>query len=156
MATDTDYRVRVTEKHIRTGIAGDCNYCAVAMALDEATGDTDCMVVEIDWTLRLRVWSHWIVASPEVRRFVYDLDGLARKADGRPKLPRKLKGSDVAPFEFALPPLTDPAWEEECNGCGELFDRGELDGEGSCPDCRERGDASDGRPRLRDRAQGRD
>jgi hypothetical protein len=138
MATDTETTVRVTEKHIRTGIAGDCNYCAVAMALDEATGDTECSVGEIDWILHLCVRGRVIVAPPEVRRFVYDLDGLARKADGRPKLPRRLEGSDFAPFAFALPPFSDPEWKEECSGCSELFDRDGLDEEGFCPECRER------------------
>jgi hypothetical protein len=55
MTVDTETRVRVTAEHIRTGIAGNCLRCAVALALDDATDDKECMVFEKDWTLRLRV-----------------------------------------------------------------------------------------------------
>jgi hypothetical protein len=136
MATDADYHVRVTAEHIRTGLAGDCLRCAVALALDAATGDDECMVAEKDWTFHLCVWGRWIVAPPEVRRFVDAIDGLDREEDERPILPEKLEGSDLAPFAFTLPPLTDPEWQEECYGCEQLFDANELDEEGFCPECR--------------------
>jgi hypothetical protein len=139
MIVDTT-TVRVTAEHIRSGLAGDCFRCAVALALDEATGDDECMVGEIDWILHLRVWNRVIVAPPEVRRFVFDLDGLDRGEGGRPKLPKKLKGTDVAPFVFTLPPPTDPAWKEQCHGCEQLFAPAELDSEGCCAECREEED----------------
>jgi hypothetical protein len=131
----TATKVRVTATLIRTGLAGDCHRCAVALAVAEATGDDECMMAEVDWLLRLSVWGRWIAVPYEVRRFVHAVDGLRRKADGRPKLPRRL-AEELAPFEFTLPAFDDPAWDEQCERCGAIFDPAEIDDEGRCEDCR--------------------
>jgi hypothetical protein len=128
-------KVQVTAIHIRTGIAGDCHRCAVALAVNEAIEDADCGVVEVDWMIHLIIQSRYIVAPVAVRQFVNAIDAVERKESGRPKLPRKLP-EDIAPFEFTLPPFNDPAWKEECNGCECLFDPAELDDEGVCEECR--------------------
>jgi hypothetical protein len=141
----TATKVRVTAALIRRGIAGDCHRCAVALAVRKAMGDAECMVAEVEWTLRLRVWSRWIIVPWEVRWFVYTIDSLGRKSDGRPQLRQKLS-EYLAPFEFTLPPFDDPAWEEQCCGCEDLFDRTELDEEGLCEDCR-KGENEEHEPR---------
>lgn len=136
MDTECQTVVRVTAKHIRNGIAGDCMKCAVSLAMDDATDDKECMVVEIDWILHLKVWSRYIVAPERVRHFVRRYDGLNRKEGGCPVLPRKLTASEVAPFEFSLPPFSSPRWREECYRCEKLCDPKELDDEAYCPECR--------------------
>lgn len=141
MKTDAPTVVHVTDSHIRAAIPGDCLRCAVALALDDATDDKECMIVEKEWTLYLVVWGRYLVAPERVRRFVSEYDGLERMESGCARLPRELQ-PEVAPFDFELPPINDPAWEESCYRCEELFSPTELDDEGYCEDCRKGEDAS--------------
>jgi hypothetical protein len=131
----TATKIRITEDHIRTGIAGDCHRCAIALAVNEAIEDADCGIVEVDSMIYLIIQSRYLIAPVAVRKFVNAIDELEREADGRPKLPPELP-EELAPFEFTLPPFDDPAWKEECNGCEFLFDPAELDDEGVCEECR--------------------
>lgn len=48
-------KVHVTAKDIRGGTCGDVFHCAVAAALQRATGDSEARVVEKDWEMRLEV-----------------------------------------------------------------------------------------------------
>lgn len=128
--------VHVGAKDIRAAEAGDCFRCAVARAMQRATGDSEARVVEADWQLRLVVWGRLIVAPDDVRAFVRELDGLPRTRKNRPRLPKKLV-EPVAPFTFELPAWSDPEWEEECQGCEQLFAPGDLDDDGYCEECRQ-------------------
>lgn len=140
MATTTkQLRARVTKADIAKGVAGDCLKCAVSLALNRATGDTDVMVYERDWTMYLKVWSRHIIAPYEVRSFVHEFDGQPRRDDGRLDLKNK-ECEPPKPFAFTLPPLSSSEWEEECCGCEELFAPSELDDEGCCEGCREGSD----------------
>jgi hypothetical protein len=122
-------RVRVTAKDIREGGAGDCFRCAVAGALQRATGDNDAHVYESDFLVYLTAWSRHIHAPDRVRTFVLDYDECpVHERTGR--LP-----ADLRPFVFTLPPQDDPEWLERCGGCEQLFAGSELDDEGICPEC---------------------
>jgi hypothetical protein len=128
-------RARVTTNDIRAGIAGDCHSCPGALALSRATKDTEPRISERGYDgLFVCVWGQWLEAPWELREFVRAFDALERGEDGKPTLPAKLDG-DLAPFSFELPPLGSPPWKEECYCCENLFDPGELDDEGYCPDC---------------------
>lgn len=132
--------VRVTAKDIRTGVPGDCFLCAVARALQRATGDSEANVYESSFVVYLQVWSRHIVAPLEVRRFSREFDGLDRTRGGRARLPKPddyPQLEHVRPFTFELPPLSDPAWREACSCCEELCDAAALDDEGVCPECQE-------------------
>jgi len=136
MTTPTPVTVRVTAKHIRDSEPGDCYRCAVTLALAEAIGEDDVMVDDRDFVLHICVGDRWMVCPWQARRFIYAYDALDRDADGRVVLPAEL-AEDLAPFEFELPGLNGPAWQEACYRCEALFDPDELDGAGSCPECRE-------------------
>lgn len=129
-------RARVTKADIADGKPGDCLKCAVALALNRATGDGEAMVVERDWAMCVKVWSRYIVAPYEVRRFVYHFDGWPRTEDGRLDMAVETCEEPPKPFGFTLPSQDSPEWEEECRGCETLFGPSELDGEGYCEDCR--------------------
>ncbi|MCI0462473.1 MAG: hypothetical protein L0Z62_36445 [Gemmataceae bacterium] len=130
-------RVRVLARHIRAGVAGNCFRCAIALGLQEATGDNEAHVYERDWNMYLEVHSRHIVAPVEVRIFVWTVDSLDRREDGRPKLPRRLAGTDFAPFAFDLPAWDSPEWQEECYVCEGLCAPADLDDEGCCEECRD-------------------
>jgi hypothetical protein len=86
----TATKIRITEDHIRTGIAGDCHRCAIALAVNEAIEDADCGIVEVDSMIYLIIQSRYLIAPVAVRKFVNAIDELEREADGRPKLPPEL------------------------------------------------------------------
>ncbi len=132
--------VRVLRRHIRQGIGGDCWGCALARALQEATGDKGANVFRRDYILRVEVWSRSVVASLRVAWFVNAFDDLDLRKDGRVKVPRVLPET-LQPFSFELPALDSPEWVEKCYGCEELCDPKTLDAEGYCPDCRPEGSA---------------
>jgi len=112
--------VRVSAGRIRAGEPGDCFRCAVALALQAATGDDHANVYEDDWRLWIEVHSRHIPAPDDVRRFVDNFDG----------------GAVLRPFSFRLPPFTDPEWRERCGLCGCAFAAAELDDNGWCVGCR--------------------
>lgn len=127
--------VRVTAKDIRSGIAGDCFRCAVALAVQRATGDAEANVFEdYSWTLRIEAWSRSVAAPCDVRFFTYNFDGLLRKRTNRAVLPARLEG-DVAPFSFTLPADDDPEWDERCYRCEHFCKAEDLDDEGVCDEC---------------------
>ena len=135
MATAT--KIRVSASDIRNGRAADCFRCAVARALQRATGDDEAHVNEIDYLLRLHVWGRIFTAPQCVTDFIVAFDRHYERYDsGRVKLPRRLP-EDVRPFSFTIPPLDDPEWEEQCYHCEELCDPKTLDDEGVCQECRE-------------------
>jgi hypothetical protein len=127
--------VSVTAQDIRHGVAGCGFNCAIARALQRATEDDHAHVMSHDWQLRVFVWSHSVPAPWEVISFVHAFDDLPRRKDGRPKLPRRLTGTDLAPFSFEIPALDSNGWLENCYGCEQLFEVAELDGEGYCAEC---------------------
>lgn len=130
------YRVSVTAAHIAAGKAGDCSRCPVALALTEATGDTEASVSEVEWELRINVHGRTILPPGEVRQFVRDFDDQPRREDDRTLDTAHKDYRPPEPFEFELPALDDPEWQEHCYCCEEIFDVAELDDEGVCEECR--------------------
>lgn len=128
-------KVDVTAKDIRQGVPGDCFGCAVALALQRATGDVNARVVDHDCQLHVEVNGRWIVPPHKATDFAVDFDHLPRTRSGRARLPSPLP-EELRPFSFELPPLDDPVWEEECYGCEQLFAPKTLDYEGRCEECR--------------------
>jgi hypothetical protein len=126
--------IQVLAKDVRAAVPGDCFRCAVALALQRATGDDHANVYEDDYQLRLEVWSRSIIAPWEVTQFVHALDDLPRTRTGRAKLPRKLDG-DLTPPTFELPAADDPEWDERCPGCEQYIKADEQDDEGYCAEC---------------------
>lgn len=105
--------VTLTVDDIRTGVAGDCYRCAVALALQRATGDETAHVYEDEdesGLIRLEAHGRSVQAPERVTRFVWDYDSLERSSDGRPVITAD-KAAMLQPFTFTLPP------EEECEGC---------------------------------------
>ncbi len=127
--------VNVTEADIRAGLVGDCYNCAVALAVQRATGERESRIVEIDYKTKLIVGPFYLDAPWEVARFVWEFDSLDHDEDGHPILPDDLAGAVLAPFFFELPDHGSPEWEESCYGCEQLFAPDELDGEGYCEEC---------------------
>ncbi len=126
--------IHVRVKHIRAGLGGDCFRCAVALALQEATGDDEANVYEDDYLTRLEVHGRSVVAPGEVRQYVWNYDAAPRLADGRPALAARLP-ERLRPFSFEIPDQNDPEWDERCYGCDEYFKADELDCEGCCGEC---------------------
>lgn len=127
-------RVRVTKNDIATGKAGDCFRCAVAMAVQRATGDTEANVVEIDYVFHIHAHSRYIPVPWSVRSFLVEFDhDLRRNEDGTVIL--SPTATSVKPFVFSLPSFSSREWKEKCYGCEQLFDVKELDDEGNCPEC---------------------
>lgn len=121
MATGT--LVRVRSRHIRTGLSGNCFNCAVALAVQEATGD-DSANVWADWGIvRVEVGGRSIIPARRVTDFIHAYDD-AGDRDKPPELPARLWGT---PF--------DPEWEEKCVNCEELRNPRELSDEGVCEEC---------------------
>lgn len=145
MPTMTDpIRASLTTADIDAGIGGDCYRCPVALALLRAIGSdaNDLLdrieVVEMEWLMRIGIDSRYIIAPFRVTEFVWAFDGLERSADGR-IVPPAIRDESLEPFDFQLPPLDDPEWQEQCQGCEYLFDRDDLDEEeGMCESCREK------------------
>jgi hypothetical protein len=130
------YRVNVTDDDIRNGLSGDCQRCAVALALRRATGDEDAGVYEdsLNGGGFLVVHGREIRSPREVCDFIYAFDGLPRK-DKRPIIPDPLP-EELKPFRFVLPSLSNSKWQERCYECEELYSPKRLDDEGYCPECR--------------------
>jgi hypothetical protein len=134
--TMTAKTVQVEQWQIDEGVAGSCYYCPVALALVKATGDKDANVVEQEWRLYLSVWGRLMPAPESVRHFVRRFDALPRDDNNKPNRSSFEDGDALpAPFAFELPGPDDPAWEETCSGCGELFEPCELDEDGYCLAC---------------------
>lgn len=112
--------VTITAADIAVGERRECYSCPVALALARATGDEEANVYERDWFLWLEAWGRSIRAPEVVRDFVRRFDD-----DETPE-----------PFAFSLPDQTDPAWQERCCRCDELFPPAELDDTGVCEECR--------------------
>jgi len=129
------YRVRVTRADCRTGEPGECFRCAVALALQRATGDSEAHVYESGWDGRmmLEVHARHIPAPISVRNFIWEFDDLLLRPDGR-----AIGADELRRPVFTLPPLSDSEWQEECGCCQELLPPADLDDEGTCPDCRDR------------------
>jgi hypothetical protein len=129
-------KVNVTVADIRAGIADNCHLCPIALALHRATKDDHARVSQLDYDLGIYVWAGVIPAPYQVRRFVMAFDDLHHRNAGKPKLPKRLKGTDFEPFSFEIPDIDSPEWKEECCECEHPFDRSELDDEGRCEECR--------------------
>lgn len=119
-AMETGYTVTVSQDNILSGLANRgaerCFTCPVALALQRATGDNEARVIEAGWTYYLVVWSRWHPAPLPVRAFIRAFDD------------RKVAARDA--ISFVLPPVSDPAWKEECYRCRTLYE------DGVCPECR--------------------
>lgn len=127
--------VQVTLEDMRQAEAGECFRCAVARALQRATGDSEANVYEDDFNVRLEAHGRSIVAPVAVRLFVWALDDLDRDEHGRPVLEFPLE-EELLPPTFVLPDYSDPDWRERCARCGGYVQAGELDDEGHCSECR--------------------
>jgi hypothetical protein len=130
-------KVSVTAEDMDQGIIGDCYECAVALALNRATGDTESMVYEHDFSIYLKVNFRSISAPYEVRSFVHDFDAQPRTEDNHVDTAHP-DYEPLKPFDFELPDQDKPEWLEGCQDCGELFEASELGDEGCCEDCRAR------------------
>jgi hypothetical protein len=128
------YRVQVTPADIREGMCGDCFNCAIALALQRATGDDHANVHEADFGMYLEAHSRVIVCPREVVAFVWKYDTMPRNERQRPIIPDVLP-DNLRPFEFELPPFDSLEWEERCYECDGLFPTVELNDEQYCPEC---------------------
>lgn len=131
--------VEVSAADIADGVAGDCFLCPVAIALNRATGDTAANVNEATWDLRIEVSGRSIPAPRKVRDFVYAFDAQPRDPHNRLDI-YHADYDPPAPFTFELPDLSDPEWEEKCYVCEQPFDPSELDDDGCCGECRDKGE----------------
>lgn len=127
------YTVNVSADDRAKGEAGNCFRCAVALAIQRATGDGHANVYEREWAMYLEVHGRHIVAPQRVRQFLYAFDALDRE-DKRGRLPRVLP-DELKCFTFTLPSLGDPEWKEQCCECESLVSASELDDEGACREC---------------------
>jgi hypothetical protein len=137
--------VSVTEKHIREGLSGDCFFCAVALAVQEATGDSEASVVDT------RYEGLWVLAHGRSTKLpfcpagqlVWAFDNHETVGGGclRLKLGPELP-PDLQPLTFELPDLDDKEeWQPDCYECGERYPEAELDEEGVCEHCRKKAGA---------------
>lgn len=125
-------KVHVTAEDIREGVAGDCFSCAVARAVERATGDDHANLYRRDYVLYIEAWSRSVEAPPEVCRFVTAFDDTPEG-----ETPADWYGRPLEPFAFELPHAKSREWKERCYGCEELFAPSKLDDDGCCPACRD-------------------
>jgi hypothetical protein len=134
--------VHITEDLIRSRlIAGSCFDCVIAVALQQATGDTEASVVEDDSVYYLVVWGRNMEAPHRVAEFIGAFDSLPRVLDswcpeGAEAIVPEVLTEALAPFDFELPPLTDSDWKESCHHCWAFVEQADVDDDGVCGECR--------------------
>jgi hypothetical protein len=117
-------KVCVTLQDIKNGRPGECNLCPIALALTRVTKDREVMVYNKDYIIWIEVGGHTLLAPPEVQRFVRMFDKQPRTGDGYIDIYHKNYNPPI-PFEFELPDVGGPEWQEPCCHCAQA----ELDGE---------------------------